>query len=205
MAASIGWRSLRYVCGPNVLTPERAQELADVLAPAMLLAQATSRDRAAALIAQWAHESARFRTREEYATGDAYEGRRDLGNVRPGDGRRFKGGGFIQTTGRGNYRRTTGWVTEHWRRIRELFPAVRHRTDPPDLERHPELVRDYDTWAAIASALWWRHNGCNELADRRDFVALTRRINGGTNGLADRQALHKRARRVARYLVPKER
>ena len=75
----IGWRSLRYVC-PN-LTKTEAQTLARVLAPGMVIAGATTPRRAAMLIAQYAHECDRFNTTHEYASGAAYEGRRDLGNL----------------------------------------------------------------------------------------------------------------------------
>jgi len=134
-------------------------------------------------LAQACHETDRFRTLREYASGKAYEGRADLGNTQPGDGVRFKGRGYIQITGRANY-------TAVSKAFAHDFTAR-----PTDLA----LPR----WAALASAWWWQSHGCNEIADGGDFVALTRRINGGTTGLADRLALHARARAVAAQLVPR--
>jgi hypothetical protein len=75
--------------------------------------------RQAHFLAQLAHESDGFRTTVEYASGAAYEGRQDLGNTEPGDGRRFKGRGLIQCTGRANYRA----FTASWARLRR-FPRL---------------------------------------------------------------------------------
>lgn len=119
-------------------------------------------------LAQLAHESDNFRAMEEYASGRAYEGRADLGNVQPGDGVRFKGRGPIQVTGRANYR-TYG------------------RAIGIDLERHPELAAIPSIGLAV-SAVYWTARGLNALADRDDLVGITRAINGGLTGLDDRRA-----------------
>jgi putative chitinase len=177
----IGWRSLRYVC-PN-LSRKDAKRIAAGLAVAFERYDITTRRRAAAAVAQMAHESDRFRASTEYADGRAYEGRRDLGNVRPGDGPRFRGRGRIMITGRANY-------------------AAVSKAFGEDFVAHPERLAQ-SPLSELVSCWWWKGHGCNELADSLDFVALTRRINGGTNGLSDRIELHRRAKRVSRWLVPK--
>lgn len=182
-AYRLGWRSIRRVC-PH-LSVAQAKAIADALGPAFVAHGITTRRRAAAAVAQFAHESAGFRTTTEYASGAAYEGRRDLGNTHRGDGVRFKGRGYIQITGRANYQ--------------SVSKALGH-----DFVKHPTDLAQ-PRWAAKASCLWWMAHGCNQLADQGDFVALTRRINGGTNGLADRQRLWRRAKPVAAFLVPKRR
>ncbi|MCI2243802.1 hypothetical protein L3067_04165 [Xanthomonas sp. PPL568] len=118
-------------------------------------------------LAQVAHESDGFATATEYASGRAYEGRADLGNVQPGDGVRFKGRGLIQLTGRENY---------------AAFSAAMGR----DFLASPELVAGLP-YAALVAGWFWKRKNLNPLADQDDIVAITRRINGGTNGLDDRK------------------
>nr|WP_247874528.1 peptidoglycan-binding protein [Brucella sp. 10RB9213] len=144
--------------------------------------EVTTPPRIAHFLAQLAHESDGFCAIEEYASGAAYEGRADLGNTQPGDGRRFKGRSPIQLTGRANYRVFTRW-------IRQFVP------DAPDFERNPELVATWP-WAAWAVFFFWSTKGLNAIADRDDLLAATKRINGGTNGLADRAAYLKKAKTV---------
>jgi len=131
-------------------------------------------------LSQLGHESDAFKTLEEYASGAAYEGRDDLGNKRPGDGKRYKGRGPIQLTGRSNYRSFTSW-------LRGLL------SDCPDFEQEPELVATFP-WAAWAAIWFWSTRRLNILADRDDLVAVTKVINGGRNGLADRAAYLARAK-----------
>lgn len=122
--------------------------------------------RQAAFLAQLAHESGEFRYVREIADGSAYEGRRDLGNTQPGDGRRFRGRGLIQLTGRANYAK----LAKAW---------------GIDLVAKPELL-ETPVYAARSAAWFWHVNGLNAIADSGNFTLLTRRINGGLNGYADR-------------------
>ena len=132
--------------------------------------------REAAFLAQIAHESGELRYVEELATGEAYEGRDDLGNLYTGDGVRYKGRGLIQLTGRGNYE--------------ECGEAL-----GLDLIGCPELLEEPVN--ACRSAAWfWHSHGLNELADKQDFLRITKRINGGTNGWHERQKYYQRALEV---------
>lgn len=134
--------------------------------------------RQAAFIAQLAHESGSFRYVREIASGKAYEGRVDLGNTEPGDGVKFKGRGLIQITGRANYKACS----------MALFGDERLLESPVLLETPTEACR---------SAAWfWKSRSLNNLADLGKFISITKRINGGTNGLADREAYYKRAKEV---------
>ncbi len=146
----------------------------------------TSAMRLAAYLAQIGHESGRLvYVREIWGPTPAqqrYEGRADLGNTQPGDGRRYLGRGLIQITGRANYAAVRDGLSGMW-------------SDVPDFEGQPALLES-PRWAAVSSAWYWYSRGLNTLADAGDFLRITRRINGGTNGLADRQALYARARQA---------
>ena len=88
-----------------------ASQLADLNA-CLSRFQITTPDRIRQFLAQVGHESGGLRWLLELASGDAYEGRSDLGNTRQGDGRRFKGGGAIQLTGRYNYQRFADFIED---------------------------------------------------------------------------------------------
>lgn len=149
----------------------------DPLVAGMTRYKITSDLRMAHFIAQLAHESAAFRFAEELASGDAYEGRADLGNTQPGDGRRFKGRGLIQLTGRANY-------------------AAYSEASGVDYVAKPQLLAS-DPFAAVDVACWfWNSRKLNALADADDVKAVTRRINGGFNGLDDRIDYLMRAKAV---------
>lgn len=123
--------------------------------------------RLAHFMGQCAHESGGFRYMEEIASGAAYEGRADLGNTQPGDGKRYKGRGPIQLTGRANYR-------------------AFGREVGIDFEAHPEIVA-FPSIGLMAAVRYWNSRGLNAKADADDLLGITKAINGGTNGLEDRK------------------
>lgn len=142
--------------------------------------------RMAAFLAQVGHESGQLQYVRELGSGQ-YLSKYDtgalairLGNTPEpdGDGQRYRGRGLIQITGRDNYRRCS----------LGLFGDERLLSSPELLEQ--------PRWAAESAAWFWEQNGLNELADRDQFNSITRRINGGLNGLQDRLQLWARARAV---------
>lgn len=137
--------------------------------------------RLAHYLAQLMHESGSFRYDREIASGEAYEGRKDLGNTEPGDGVRFKGRTGLQLTGRANYRQFTAWA-------RKTFPRV----NVPDFEANPDLVNT-DPWEGLAPLFYWSTRKLNKLADENDLEQITKKVNGGTNGLPDRIRKYVRA------------
>lgn len=146
--------------------------------------------RLAAFLAQVGHESGGLRYVRELASGQSYEGRRDLGNVHHGDGELFKGHGLIQITGRANHREQ-----------RPLLILAGY-DDVPDFEAHPEALCE-PRWAAASAGAYWHKRDLNALADTgrpEDFERITRRINGGLNGQADRLQRWERAKAA---LAPK--
>jgi putative chitinase len=124
--------------------------------------------RQAAFLAQCAHESGEFTYTREIASGDAYEGRADLGNTQPGYGRKYKGLGLIQVTGHDN--------------ITAAGIAI-----GVDLESDPtqgELPQN----ACLISGWFWQTHGLNELADTNSFGTITKKINGGFTHIDERLA-----------------
>jgi predicted chitinase len=166
------------------LDRERARLYAPHINAAMLRGEITTLRRAQYFIAQLAHESVDLRYFEEIASGAAYEGRRDLGNTQPGDGRRFKGRGPIQLTGRSNYRGFGIWLGEGEKFTRE-----------PSLVATPK-------YGFLAALYYWQTRNLNGYCDRGDFRGLTRRINGGYNGLADRYLKLAYVKRLGSKILP---
>lgn len=160
---------------PNCPAAKRADYL-PFIQKAMAEFAITSYWRETAFLAQLAHESAELRYMEEIASGAAYEGRKDLGNTQPGDGKRYKGRGPIQLTGRANYTKYGGLLGL-------------------DLVNNPTVAATKEVGFRIAGE-FWKLNGLNELADQQDFKAITKRINGGYNGLDDRIKYYERAKKV---------
>lgn len=125
-------------------------------------------------LSQIAHESGGLRWIVELASGAAYEFRRDLGNVFPGDGPKFKGVDPLQMTGRANYQAFANWigdqkVMEGWRYVSQAY-------------------------LFLPSGFWWQNNKMNQLIDNGATVRqVTRRVNGGFNGLSDRERYYRKA------------
>ncbi len=158
---------------------------------AMIQAECTNLERAAMWCAQIGHESSGLKYYEELASGQDYEGRQDLGNVYPGDGRRYKGRGPIQVTGRHNYSRLSQWAYEHGQ-----VPLVDFFVTAPQ-----ELATiGYGFLGAVW--YWTTQRPLNELSDRRDLIGATRAINGGTHGLQDREQRYNRCMAMGGDVLP---
>ena len=161
-----------------------AGQVAGVFVPVLNAAmghyQIVGTKRVAAFIAQIGHESGQLKYVKEFwgptAAQAKYEGRKDLGNTVAGDGSKYRGRGLIQITGRANYMACAEGLGL-------------------DLIKQPELLEKPQN-ACMSAAWFWATRGLNTLADAGQFDKITRRINGGQNGAADRQALYARALKV---------
>lgn len=150
----------------------RIDLIIDPLNAAMEEFEVNTPRRAAAFIAQVVHESGAFKYMEEIASGEAYEGRKDLGNVHPGDGKRFKGRGLMQITGRENYQKCGDDLGV-------------------DLISNPDLLAK-PGYSCRAAGWFWKVKNLNALADDMNFLKISIRINGRNklglpNGWLDRQ------------------
>ncbi len=157
---------------------DRAWRLGVGMAQAFPHYEITTRERICHFLAQTAHETGGFKNLVELGSGDGgdadpyddylerYDHRKDLGNEDPGDGERTRGRGLIMITGEGNYE-------QYGRRL------------GIDLINHPERAAEPEIAVQIA-CLFWVDHGLNELADDGDVKLITKRINGGLNGLEDR-------------------
>lgn len=154
----------------------RCDEALPHLIAAMTKYEINTPKRMAAFLAQLGHESGSLRYTKELASGQAYEGRKDLGNISPGDGVKYKGRGLIQLTGFANYTKLSLEIDQN-------FTAK------------PELLEQYP-YAALSAAVFWTWINGNALADSGDFDRLTKKINGGYNGKEDRDKRYTRAKKV---------
>jgi putative chitinase len=178
------------------LSAARAKQWAPIILEATSLANCLTGNRLAFFLAQIGHETGRLRWTNElwgptkqqlqYERNFAYpwtpaKGTTNrlaymLGNSIKGDGIKFRGHGGIQTTGRTNHR----LCTLH---LQSLIGV-----HVPNFEEHPELLAE-PRWGMLGSASYWIRRDLNKYADRFDLAGQTKAINGGLNGLADRQLL----------------
>ena len=156
--------------------PKNCELYAPILTAEMLSGCIGTPLRQCHFLAQILHESGSLNYVKELASGKAYEGRRDLGNIIKGDGVKFKGRGLIQITGRANYET----LSKLWN---------------IDLLDKPELLEQ--PLYAVKSAVWfWNSRFINKFADTDNIRDITRRINGGFNGLADRIQFLDQAKKI---------
>ena len=156
------WLALIMACKPKL-----ASQWLESINKAMAKYEINTELRMAHFLAQIGHESGGLIYVRELASGKAYEGRKDLGNVQVGDGVKYKGRGLIQITGRANYKACGDALGVNF----ELTPALLESKDN----------------AAMSAAWYWNLKKLNVLADADDVLKITKKINGGTNGLDDRK------------------
>lgn len=175
----------------NRVSMARYEELAPHFNAGMRAADVTTERRATMWCAQIGHESGGLRYMEEIADGSAYEWREDLGNNQPGDGRRYKGRGPIQLTGRDNYTAFSRWAFD-----KGLSPSPTFFVDNPGEVSEPAA-------GFLAAAFYWTvRRNMNSYADRDDLIGATIAVNGGTTHIDDRRAFWYRAGAVGDRVLP---
>lgn len=185
-------KTLQEVMADTRVSLARYTDLTPAFNLAMVQSGCTNVNRAAMWCAQLGHESSGLYHMEEIASGAAYEGRKDLGNIYPGDGVRFKGRGPIQITGRHNYTRLSEWAHAN-----DYVPTPTYFVDNPK-----ELAGD--KYGFLGPVWYWTvaRPKINAMCDVRDLVGVTRAINGGEHGLADRRLRWERALKIGSRLLP---
>lgn len=173
------------------LSIERYRQLLPAVNDALLQADCTTVDRVAMWFAQVGHESSGLRYMQEIADGSDYEGRADLGNTQPGDGRRFKGHGPIQITGRFNHAAVSAWAFG-----RGLVPTVTYFVDNPD-----ELAGDQYGFLGV-TWYWTVARNMNIYSDAGDIDGATQAVNGGLNGITDRTDRWNNCRAMGAEILP---
>lgn len=136
--------------------------------------------RLAHYFAQLGEESGGFKWDKELASGAEYEGRKDLGNIKPGDGIRYKGRTGIQITGRANYAAFSTWVHSNV------------DLSAPNFESSPDLLNT-DPWEGLGPIWYWSTRKLNVLADENNLEQITKKVNGGLNGFDVRVKFYVRA------------
>lgn len=146
------------------------------------------------VLAQVMHESAGLQYDREIwgptAAQKRYEGRKDLGNTQPGDGSKYRGYGPIQVTGRYNVTEFYNW-------------CKKQGLNPPDFVARPELIAA-SPWAGWSIVWYWSTRNLNRYADTNDIEMITRRVNGGLNGYADRLDYYDRSALVLLGYGPRD-
>ena len=156
--------------------------------------------RQVAFLAQVGHESGSLFYTEELASGEAYNNRKDLGNINPGDGPKYKGRGLIQITGKANYKSLSESFGTDFVNNQTLLGGKSSKVSSDEQLK----------WSTMSAGWFWNKTHLNELADKLDltkkvtdepnltnFKTITKKINGGYNGLEDRQARFEKGRTIA--------
>ncbi|URZ05236.1 Ig-like domain-containing protein [Clostridium felsineum] len=137
----------------------------------------TTTQRLRHFISQCSYESGCGIYTKELASGTQYEGRRDLGNIYPGDGPKYKGAGYIQLTGRANYQAFANYIGDQ------------------NVMTGCDYVAQNYPW--LSAGFWWYSNRMNDLCDSGASVeVITYKVNGGYNGLSDRQIYYNRCAQI---------